>query len=219
MLQWLSHNTELDAVSTTCTFIHFMDTFRLNSLIFSHKHARNNGLWPVLILYVNSIFLGSYLEACLLCCILTCAGSEVSVLADLLFCPPPPLSPWAAKTRLRWTQQIWRTWRKWKRRRREKMKTAKVGVSTEMLHGVNGSVLRIKIFFNSHNKKESASGEACKVECQNLDCGTTVDSFTSWKTEVCTLFKLSRVICMTWFWIAVKSWEALICFILGSACC
>lgn len=44
----------------------------------------------------------------------------------LTFPSAPPVSPWAAKTRLRWTRQIWRMWKKWKRRRREKMKTAKV---------------------------------------------------------------------------------------------
>lgn len=66
------------------------------------------------------------------CCIVGFFANNLWVLAELspssqLSAPPHSPPPRAAKTRLRWTRQIWKTWRKWKRRRREKMKTAKVG--------------------------------------------------------------------------------------------
>lgn len=79
------------------------------------KHARSS--WrPVLIPCTQAVWI-------VVVCVCVCFGWPSPLSSS------PSVSPRAAKTRLRWTRQIWKTWRKLKRRRREKMKTAKVGLS------------------------------------------------------------------------------------------
>lgn len=135
--------------------------------------------------------------------------------------PPHSVSPWAAKTRLRWTRQIWRMWRKWKRRRREKMKTAKVGLYVKMLQ------YRGSVSYNAFNTWINV----CEMERIHFRWWI-VPTFWSFRcVEKCqssrvtewTLYPsawyLNGAEIFAWFWFVVEGWEALIHFILGICLC